>query len=85
MAVSIDGYLREQDAASLKVKHLSWAKDGLSVAAAFGTRESMERSKTGWEQGVVFSEPYVVGILRRRALGRAPEENVFLISSQNYA
>ena len=84
IVISVDGYLREQDAAGLRAKHLSWAHDGLSVAAAFGLRESMLRSKTGWDQGVVFDEPYSLLVLRRRVKGLEPDGRVFPLSSSVY-
>eukprot|EP00974_Lingulodinium_polyedra_P042701 4099366-Lingulodinium_polyedra.AAC.1 len=60
LVVSVDGYLREQDAVGLLFERLTWAADGRSCAATFGSRPSGARSKTGWDQGVVFHNDYVL-------------------------
>eukprot|EP00974_Lingulodinium_polyedra_P065223 6306112-Lingulodinium_polyedra.AAC.1 len=56
LAVSVDGDLRGQDAHPLLARHLAWSPDGRTVSATFGARETQERPKTGWGQGVVFED-----------------------------
>ena len=83
--MSVHAYLREQDAEALRASHVVWAPDGRSCGATFGARATGLPTKTGWGQGVVMDDDYVLTILRRRMTGLKGQDRIFPLSSTTYA